>query len=147
MRGIGGVQKPQLSSPREGASFPVGRLEPQDRGRIPLPKARPLVLRTTFQEQELFDDVLGLARRVDELLRESAARGEAAAPVFVEASEGEGAYRLAGRYRIEGNAVEVSVNVFRGSERVGRFTVRGLTADPDSLAKSIVGEADKLLKP
>jgi len=146
-RGIGGVQKPQLSSPREGASFPLGRLEPEDRAKVPLPKARPLVLRATFQEQESFDDVLGLAGRVDELLRVASAKGDGVAPVFVDAREGEGAYRLAGRYRIEGNAVEVTVNVFRGSERVGRTLARGTRDQPAALAQGMVAEVSKLLKP
>ena len=36
--------------------------------------------------------------------------------MFIDVREGEGAYRLADRYRIEGNAVEVTVNVFRWTE-------------------------------
>ena len=146
-RGIGGVQKPQVSSPGEGASFPVGRLEPGDRAQIPLPKARPLVLRAAFQEDESFDDVLGLAGRVDELEREASAKGDGVAPVFVDAREGEGAYRLAGRYRIEGNAVEVTVHVFRGSERVGRAVARGTKDQSDALAQAVVAEVSKILKP
>ena len=113
-RGIGGVQKPQLSSPREGASFPVGRLDVEDRAKIPMPKARPLVLRAEFQEEELFKDVLGMTERVDELLREASTKGDGVAPVFVDASQGEGAYQLKGRYRIQGDAVEMTVKVFRG---------------------------------
>ena len=145
--GIGGVQKPQVSSPGEGASFPLGRLEAEDRVKIPLPKERPLVLRATFEEEESFDDVLGLAERVDELLQEASARGDGVAPVFVDARGGEGAYRLAGRYRIEGNAVEVTVNVFRGSERVGRISVRGTRDQPAGLAQSVLAEVSKILKP
>ncbi len=146
-RGIGGVQKPQLSSPREGASFPLGLLEAEDRLKIPLPKERPLVLRATFEEEESFDDVLGLAERVDELLQEASARGDGVAPVFVDARGGEGAYRLAGRYRVDGNTVEVRVNVFRGSERVGRAVARGTKDQPNALAQAVVAEFSKILRP
>ena len=69
------------------------------------------------------------------------------APVFVDASEGEGAYQLAGRYRIEGNAVEVTVKVFRGSERVGRTSARGTRDQPAGLAQAVVAEVSKILKP
>jgi Caspase domain/WD domain, G-beta repeat len=146
-RGIGGVQKPQLSSPREGASFPLGRLEAEDRVKIPLPKERPLVLRTAFQEEVSFADVLGLAERVDELLRDVSAKGDGVAPVFVDAREGEGAYLLAGRYRIEGNSVVVTVNVFRGTERVGQISARGTRDQPPGLAQAVVAEVSKILKP
>jgi len=146
-RGIGGVQKPQLSSPREGASFPVGRLDVEDRAKIPLPKARPLVLRAEFQEEVSFKDVLGMAGRVDELLREASTKGDGVAPVFVDASEGEGAYQLVGRYRIQGDAVEMTVKVFRGSENVGRAVTRGTRDQPAGLAQAVVVEVSKILKP
>jgi WD40 repeat protein len=146
-RGIGGIQKPLLSSPRGGASFPVGRLEASDRGQIPLPKARPLLVRSSIVEKETFDDVLGLGGRVDELLRGASARGDGAAPVFVDAREGEGAYRLAGGYRVEGESVSGDVNVLRGRERIGQIPVRGSTKDLDALARKLVGNLDKLIKP
>ena len=146
-RGIGGVQRPQLSSPREGASFPVGLLDTEDRAKIPLPKARPLVVRAEFQEEESFKDVLGMAGRVDELLREASTKGDGVAPVFVDASEGEGAYQLAGRYRIQGDAVEMTVKVFRGNENVGRAVTRGTRDQPAGLAQAVVAEVSKILKP
>jgi Caspase domain len=146
-REIGGIQKPLLSSPSEGASFPLGRLEAEDRVKIPLPKERPLVLRSTFEEEATFDDVLRLAGRVDEHLRDAAEQGASAAPLFVDAGEGEGAYRLAGRYRIDGNAVDVRLNVFRGSERVGQASARGTKDKLDALAQALVAEFSKILKP
>jgi WD40 repeat protein len=146
-RGIDGIQKPLLSSPRGGASFPVGRLEATDRGRIPLPKVRPLVLRSSLVEKESFDDVLKLGGRVDDLLREASARGEPASPVFVDAREGEEAYRLAGGYKIEGESVTAEVNVFRGGARVGHAVARGSKDQPDGLARELVAEVSKLLKP
>ena len=145
--GIGGVQKPQVSSPGEGASFPVGRLDKEDRDKIPLPKARPLVGRAEFQEEELFKDVLGMAGRVDELLREASTKGDGVAPVFVDASEGGEAYQLKGRYRIQGDAVEMTVKVFRGTKRVGQISARGTRDQPAGLAQAVVAEVSKILKP
>jgi hypothetical protein len=147
-RGIGGVQRPLLSSPRGGASFPVGRLEPEDRRRIPLLVARPLVLRTNLMEEEADDDVLNLGGRVDEALRGASAKGDGAGPVFVDQREGgEGAYRLAGRYRLAGDDVVVRAQVRRGGERVGMVEVRGSRADIDGLARQLVAQANRLLKP
>ena len=131
-RGIGGVQKPLLSSPGEGTSFPVGRLEPEDRAKIPMPKARPLVLRASLVDKSQFIDTLGLGGRVDELMREASARGEGFGPVFVDARDGEMAYLLGGGYEVQGESVAVEVNIFKGGERVGRIPVRGTAADPDA---------------
>jgi WD40 repeat protein len=146
-RGIGGVQKPQLSSPREGASFPLGRLEAEDRVKIPLPKERPLVLRASLVDKSRFVDSLGLGGRVDELMREASARGDVSQPVFVDAREGEGAYQLGGAYQIEGESVSVEFSIYKANETVHQVTVRGLKAHLDELTKAIVAEVDKRLKP
>ena len=146
-RGIGGVQKPLLSSPREGASFPVGRLEATDRARIPLPQVRPLVLRAKLGEKGTVHDVLKLGGRVDELLREASAKGDGSGPVFVDASEGEGAYQLSGEYKIDGQSVTAEVYVYRGEERVGQVTVPGTKDQLDALAQAVVAEVSKMLKP
>ncbi|HZW31980.1 MAG TPA: caspase family protein [Isosphaeraceae bacterium] len=144
-QGIGGIQKPLLCSPRAGASFPVGLLQPADRRQIPLPKARPLVLRAAFQEETSFDDLLGLGGRVDELLREASTRGEDTGPILVE--EAEDAYRLVGRYRIHADSVLVEVKIHRGTETVSQVSVRGRKQDTHGLARKIVAELDKLLRP
>ena len=95
----------------------------------------------------MFKDVLGMAGRVDELLREASTKGDGVAPVFVDASEGEGAYQLAGRYRIQGDAVEMTVKVFRGNESVGQFSARGTRDQPGGLARAVIAEVSKILKP
>jgi hypothetical protein len=146
-RGIGGIQRPVLSSPREGASFPVGRLEPEDRAKVPLPRARPLVLRSQFHKEESFFDDLGLAGRVDALLRQASEKRDGEAPITLDATECEGAYRLAGRYRIQGDAVVVDVSAGRDGERVEKVTVTGTRGDLDALAHAIVREVNQRLKP
>jgi hypothetical protein len=146
-RGIGGVQKPLLSSPRGGASFPLGRMEPEDLAGLKLPKAMPLVLRSSIVDAETFDDALGLGGRVDEALRGATTRGEGPGSVFVDARQSEGAYRLAGGYRVEGEALSVSVNVFRGSDRVGQVLIRGSTTDLDALARGIISATAKFIHP
>ena len=146
-RGIGGVQKPQLSSPRGGASFPVGRITSDDRPKIPLPKAKPLVLRATLVAKDKFVDVLGLSGRVDEALREAEGRDDGSGPILVDAREGVGAYQIGGGYQVEGEKVTVEVNVFLDLKPVGQATVRGVTSDLDALAKAIVADVDKQFKP
>jgi uncharacterized caspase-like protein len=141
---IGGIQRPIISSPK-GASFLIGRVTAQDQAAIPLQTVKPLILRTEFQEEEDFTDLLGLGKRVDELLRSVAARGHNASLVFVDAREFIDAYQLAGRYRIEGDKLTVTARLARGGEKGTRFTVEGNKAMLDDLAAKVASEAEKRL--
>jgi WD40 repeat protein len=143
-RDIGGIQRPVIASPR-GASFPIGLVTTDDRARIPLRTPRPLVLRTLFQDEEEFTDGLGLGRLIDERLRERSTRGTDGRLVFVDARELPGAYNLAGRYRIEGDKVRVTVRLARGKGKGIRFLVEGEKGRPDELAGRIVAEVEKRL--
>jgi hypothetical protein len=144
-RDIGGIQRPVLASPKGGASFDIGRVTSADQAKIPLQAVRPLMLRTAFQEDEDFDDVLGLGKRVDERLRQVSARSGPATLVFVDARELPDACRLAGRYRVKDGQVTVSVNLFNAKKRIARFTVSGKKTEIDALAERIVQEAEKRL--
>jgi hypothetical protein len=141
-RDIGGIQRPVIASPK-GVSFYIGRLIGEDKEKIPLQTMRPLFLRSNFQDEDAIEDVLGLAKRVDALLTEASARGREAPLVFVDAREYPEAYRLAGRYRVEGEQAVVDVRIRRGSEEVGRFSVEG---EPDALAGRIVAEARRWVR-
>jgi WD40 repeat protein len=135
---IGGIQQPILAMPRGGSSFPVGELPPVDREAIQLAAPRPLVLRSSFQDDERLQDGLGLARRVDEALRVLSWAGAEAPFAFVDAREFPDAYTIVGRYRHAGNEVDLTIGLFRGSDEVDRFTVAGTAADLDALADRIV---------
>ncbi len=143
-RDIGGIQRPVIASPR-GASFDIGRVTQEDHAKIPLQAVRPLVLRASFQEEEQFDDVLGLGKQVDEMLRNVSARGRESRLVFVDARELPDAYRLAGRYRMEDAKVTVTVNLFQGKKKAGQFSVSGEKTKVAELVAKIIGEMEKHL--
>jgi hypothetical protein len=144
-RDIGGVQRPLIASPR-GAPFDIGRLTAEDRARIPLQQARPLVLRAGFLDGDDLTDVLGLSAKVNERLRSvSAAGGRGAALVFVDAADCADAFALSGLYRLTGGRVEVTVRLRRGEDGGERFTVQGDRTRPDELAAKVVAEAERRL--
>jgi hypothetical protein len=143
-RDIGGIQRPVIASPR-GASFPIGQVTAEDQAQIPLQPVRPLVLRSSFQEEEAFEDVLGLGGKVDERLRDASARGREARLVFVDAREMAGACRLNGRYTVKGDQVSVTVNLAVGTDKRERFTVTGKKAEVEALVSQIVQEVEKRL--
>ncbi|MDX1947245.1 MAG: caspase family protein [Pirellulaceae bacterium] len=144
-RDIGGIQRPVLASPKGGGSFDIGQVTLADRERIPLQRVRPIVLQSNFQDEEQFDDVLKLSVAVDERLRNVSARGEKGAVVFIDAKDFPDAHRLVGRYRVAGEKVEVTVNVFRGRQRLSGFTVTGKPSGLPALVSEIVSQSQALL--
>jgi len=106
-----------------GASFDVGRLTKDDKGKIPLANPRPLVLRSNFQDEDRFIDHLGLTKIINDSLREASFQGRDATLIFVDAIEFPGAYSLAGRSRTSNDSLNVLVRIFKGEEKIGEFTV------------------------
>ena len=144
-RDVGGIQRPVIAVPKGGSSFDIGQLTTEDRAKIPLQAARPLVLRSLFHEKVSFDDVLDLNKRVDDLLRNSAVRGKQEAVVFVDARDLPGSYRLAGEYQIAKDKVTLAVNMFQDKKQVHQFTLAGQADKPDELAKRVVETVEKYL--
>ncbi len=139
---LGGIQRPVISSPK-GSSFEIGEVTADDRKQIPLRRERPLVLRTVFQEEQSFDDVLDLAKKVDEQLCAVEVRGTQGGIVFVDARALPDGYRVAGRYRIDGEKVTVSVKLSQDKKRILPFTISGKTTAMDDLAARVVAETEK----
>ena len=54
-------------------------------------------------------------------------------------------YRIAGRYRIEGDKVAVTVNLLQDKKRIRQFSVTGKTTAVDDLAARIATETEKQL--
>ena len=143
-RDIGGVQRPTIASPK-GASFDVGRLTTEDRGRVLLQFVKSVLLRSLFQLEKPALDRLGLMRRVNDRLREAAAVARGAKLVFVDTEEFPGALQVSGRYKQDGDKVTVNVTLYEGEQERARFTVEGAAGKPDELAARIaVAVVEKL---
>ena len=142
---IGGIQRPVIASPK-GASFDIGRVLDEDKEKIPLQTVRPLFVRSNFQEEDEFADVLDLGKSVDRALNEVASRGRDAALVFVEARGFPAAYRIVGRYRVDGEKVTVSIRLLKGKKKVASFSVEGARGKTGALGERIVTEARACLK-
>jgi hypothetical protein len=113
---------------------------------IPVAAARPLFLRSNFQDEQGLQDRLKLASLVDEALRTDAARGQSSSLVYVDASDIPDAYTLAGRYRVAGNDVSIAVSLLRGEELAGNSTVAGQVTSVGKLAADIVVQAELWLR-
>ncbi len=125
-RGIGGIQKPVMNNPaplaragsatvagKSAGSFPVGQLGREARGLIKenMKTAVPFVVRASLQDELQYLDRLGLEEALNGALREeSAADGPRLS--FVDRGSLTGAYRLIGRYRVDGEKLVVSAGIF-----------------------------------
>jgi WD40 repeat protein len=144
--GIGGIQKPEVFSPYGAESFDIGKVISDDKPNIPLAKAKPMVLMTTFQDEKMLDDVLGLEKIVDDLFRNTSAKGKDAFYVFLETKDFPDAYRVRGQYNSDGNNVKLKVNVFKGKDLVGTFNLSDLKSNIDKLAADVEKQAEALFK-
>jgi WD40 repeat protein/uncharacterized caspase-like protein len=146
-RNIGGVQRPLIAAPR-GTSFDVGRLEADDRAKVPLARVKPLVLRPTLLNQEEAEDSLQLTALLRQRLSDASlvtARGKDAAIVYVAEDEFPGAVRPTGVYTIEGDKVSVRITLKRDGVVAARLTVEGskgsLPALADKLSQAVLAAA------
>lgn len=102
---------------------------------------RPVISRSSFQDETEIRDRLDLAAHVDKSLRDAASGGGDF--VFVDIPESSGAYSLVGRYGVEANRVTVTVVFARMGTVLERFDVSGEVAKVDELAQQIVAEICK----
>lgn len=99
--GIGGIQKPMVFSPQGSQSFDIGQLSDVEKKEVPISKIRPVYIQSNFQDDEEMSDVIGLGKKVDQLLNETASRGTTSPLIFVPVREYPDGCQLVGRYRKE----------------------------------------------
>lgn len=142
---IGGIQRPVVAAPEGGQSFDLGRLPGDVRAKVPLQQVRPVLIRSSFQDEDAFADVLRLGAAADRALRDAAAVRPAARFVFVDADDMPDALRLVGRYRVKNETVQVTARLHGTGAPEGTFEVEGQAADLDALAARVVQLAQERL--
>jgi len=143
-KGIGGIQTPILAFPVSGASFDIGIVDAQVK--IPLAQVKPVFIRNNFQDEDTFDDVLGLTPALAGYFQEITARGAQANLIYVDVSEYENAYSMKGRYKVNGDAVEVRGKLFKGKTAKGEFQVTGKKSDMPGLVEAIVEKVSGMVE-
>ena len=126
-QGIGGIQKPQLLIPK-GGSFDIGILDIEQRQNIPLSSPKKVYVRSSFQDEEEFEDVLGLAKALDNELNRISSRGEKSSLVFFDAREYPQAYKISGRYKNLEEEIELRGKIRCGNEE-NVFHLKGINIE------------------
>ncbi len=142
-KGIGGVQTPVLAFPTGGASFDIGIARP---GAISVVEAKPVFIRNNFQDENAFDDVLGLTKALSDHLQLLTIKGAQAVLIYMDVNEYESAYSMKGRYTVKGEAVEVRGRLFKGATAQGEFQVTGRKDDLAGLVAGILERVRGMIK-
>lgn len=144
-KSINGIQTPILAFPANGSSFDIGIVN--EKVRIPLAQVKPVFIRNNFQDEDAFEDVLGLTDALEQHFLKMTAKGAQSKIIYWDVKEYENAWSMKGRYRITGNAVEVRVRLFKGKTVVGEeFKINGIKDDLPGLVKSILGQVMGMVK-
>ncbi|MEZ5039805.1 MAG: caspase family protein [Saprospiraceae bacterium] len=143
-KGIGGIQTPMLAFPSDGSSFDIGIVK--EGVDIPIAEIKPVFIRNNFQDEQAFDDVLGLGQKVGDFFKEASSRGTKAPYIYVDVSQYDNAYSIKGRYTSNGDAVSVRAALFKGTKNEGTFELSGSKNDLDQLVRDIIREVRKMIR-
>lgn len=135
---VGGIQTPLLAFPATGASFDIGIVT--DQVKIPLAQIKPVFIRNNFQDENTFDDGLGLNNALATYFQGLTAKGAQAEIIYVDVPEFENAWSLKGRYNVEGDDVKVTARLFQGKTDRGIFQVNGKKSDLNGLVERLLDE-------
>ena len=139
-RHIGGIQRPRIAAPRADP-FPIGQLTREDRQRIRLAAAKPMLLRPYLMDQHKLIDTLDLTARLRDRLAESRRGTEdrfSVAAVYLDVDDYPDAIRPSGLYRVDGEEVEVRIALARNHKVAAEVDVRGSMNNLDDLADRLV---------
>lgn len=136
--GIGGIQTPLLAFPNDGSSFDIGIVN--ESVNIPVATVKPVFIRNVFQDENAFDDVLGIGQRMSDHFKKISSRGARASYIYVDVNQFDNAYSLKGRYTVNGEEVKVRGALFKDSKNLGSFEVTGNKGELNQLVKDIIFE-------
>ncbi len=138
--GLGGIQTPQVYSPTGNQSFDIAELDEDGKMKVPLAPEKPVFIKSIFQEEEKFADVLTLGRQLDNLLYETSSRDNKNKFMFFPVDEFPGAYQVLGRYKINGNTIEAAIRIIKADRPDAASSFSLVTTDARSLSLAILGK-------
>jgi hypothetical protein len=133
---IGGIQTPFLVTPTNAASFDIGLIT--EDVKIPIKQVKPLFVKSNFQDEERFKDVLRLSSAVDQHLINATSGPNSKGIVFINADQFKNAYSINGRYKVVENQITADVNIYKGDDKIGEFQSSGTKNEMDQLVEQIL---------
>lgn len=140
---IGGVQRPVIAAPTSTNSFDIGQVTDSVRYKIPLEEVKPLIIRSNFQDESLYEDVLDLSDKMDGVLIELSSDKESSI-IFLDVKKYPKAFSIKGRYAIADNGtITLKANIIQDKRSVG--TVESSGSNADMLVSDILDKLAEVL--
>lgn len=116
---IGGVQRPEVKLPSHAKNIDIGRYGAEEKEQINLVTPRPVVLNSSFQDNELFLDILNIGLNLDNKIKEEVLASDMDF-VFLKNSNYTGAYDIRGRYQKQNKGIILEIRIFKGYELIDK---------------------------
>ena len=142
--GLGGIQTPQVYSPSGNQSFDIAELDEDEKKQVPLSQEKPVFIKSIFQEEEKFFDVLSVAKGLDSKLNEISSTDKNNSFIFFPVDEFANAYQVLGRYKSNQGQIEAVIKIIKPSsqEIVSSFSVTA--ADVQKVSSAIIEKIREL---
>lgn len=129
--GLGGIQTPQICSPLNNESFDVAELDDKEKQQIPLAREKPVFIRSLFQEESNFADILGLGKTLDILLNETSEKGRESNYLYIPVDDFPGSFQVLGRYELNNQVINARIKIIAstGKKLISEFTISGNSVD------------------
>ncbi len=140
---LSGDQTPILHFPKGGASFDIGTTDRS--AEIPIASSKLLFIRSDFQDEELFVDVLDLDQAVANYFNQLTLGGQSP---FVYSHKGENpdAYSIKGRYTILQEEIALQARLFKGKQPQGALMeISGSKSNLSALVQKLFRAVDRHL--
>lgn len=119
---IGGIQKPQVLSPKGAQSFDIGMLGSADKSKIPLAQPKPVFIRSLIVTKTLRDP-LGITGMANDILQYGIP-GKEQPWVFFDSPNFPNAYQITGFYSTnEQNNITMEMSILKGEVEVMSKTI------------------------
>lgn len=124
---VGGVQRPVVAAPTSTSSFDIGQVTDSVRYQIPLAEVKPLFIKSNFQHETDYEDIIDLSDAMDEVFK-TISNDSDASILFLNVKKYPKAYSIKGRYSTdsEGQLI-LKAKLLKDKQSIGDFEVSGAT--------------------
>jgi hypothetical protein len=119
---IGGVQKPVVKIPKNMKQIDIGQYNREHKSKINLISPKPVLLASSFQDQDMYLDIINLGNELDEALKNKVRQNNAHF-IFLKHTNFNGAYQINGRYAQDSEGLTVSVKIFKNQLSIEQFQI------------------------
>ncbi|QNL20781.1 caspase family protein [Hyphobacterium sp. CCMP332] len=109
---VGSVQKPVVKVPEKAGKVDIGEYGNREKAQIKLISPRPIILKSSFQEEHMFLDYSKLGLQLDDELKYQVDNKENDF-IFINSDNFTGAYKFNGRYSYNSGEIKIQVKLFK----------------------------------